>query len=915
MMEDDIHPKGRIASHASARLSTEIDRLLKHLAPRHDAKRWARTPRFLTFDDGDESVPSSLSSATGTGSSPVSNSGQCRRCAEQVPLPSGHICAVHSNVHMTPEQLTAREESLKNYTSPCVHVKELTCDICRHIPLFPNTGEVSTFKIRRAALPTREGDEATSCQHFVAVSYCWSSQGSDNAEEEPDSKPYTVVEENGSKRAMRASKGTIDRAVAFARENGFRMIWIDQECIEQDKEDEKELSINSMDLIYQNAHTCIGLLNTSWEQRHWDAISAECEAFIGQHNPHRRGTRPSAERYSRARKGYFNDLCEAVFGLLFDRWNTRAWILQEAFVSADRMFLLFPRNEVNTEGWHLVCNEKSMSEVAVNLDMIQHTLEGKVFPLLNMVQTSEQGEAPRSDNSTKGFLTPKVILDVARYFYPRAMDSYGRIGVGSVNIRRRCDAAAALAYLNRRQLFRVADRIAIFANLCGYEERLNTVELEKSGHSLSLCILALSVANGDLSLLAPEMYKIPSGYSPIFPSGSSSEFSWVHSLTKNLHLLDSAILLPSSNTTIVEDARMYSLSSDGLSLLGTLWEIADFIDLEPIKVKHSDGWRLAKQPEAGPQARRQATALILFDTIMLLKTNGMIQAADAILNSVSDPLWCSQDRNTGSDVVESVLQMPTDLTVEKQEDMFLFSWVIGGMPHQSWIIDRIMDTGGIWLSRPVDCYKLPFRSDMDSSSEPKSKLHPTRSRSLELFSKLTSSSVQTWMNHIFEASAHLAEESHCGRLFQISFFTKLLARLQDDELSSDGTTAAREDTPGRLSKLASLFSGIVPLAQWSRLLTEQVHQSEFLDRRAIFDVEGSESRKVLVLTPFQAQLESVPRSKVRNFSVSWTVEPADGGGEGIGENNEEVEKRFRVTGMVKGMWRYTLLNSGRFTLV
>jgi hypothetical protein len=36
------------------------------------------------------------------------------------------------------------------------------------------------------------------------------------------------VEEDGTSRDMRASNSTIDRVVDFARENGFRMIWIDQ---------------------------------------------------------------------------------------------------------------------------------------------------------------------------------------------------------------------------------------------------------------------------------------------------------------------------------------------------------------------------------------------------------------------------------------------------------------------------------------------------------------------------------------------------------------------------------------------------------------------------------------------------------------------------------------------------------------
>ena len=407
---------------------------------------------------------------------------------------------------------------------------------------------------------------------------------------------------------------------------------------------------------------------------------------------------------------------------------------------------------------------------------------------------------------------------------------------------------------------------------------------------------------------------------------SDSDFNWVHLHTENLHLVDSTTLLPSSNMTISEDARMYRLSSRGLSVFATLWEVVDFVDLEPIRQKYAGDWKLVKQPGTSNQDRRQATTDIFFEVIMLLKSRGMIQAADAVLNSVSDPLWRSQDRHTGSDVVESVLQIPSVPATESQ-NMFVFSWVIGGMPHQSWLIDRIMNKGGIWLAKPVDCYGLPFGADVDAVSTSKHNSPSTVSRALDLYSNMVlhgageeGASMHTWMHHIFEASAHLADETHCGRLFQVSLFTKLIAKWLGDSMNPSEPTdnrasvdrIATANASGETSKLDSMLSSIIPLAQWSRLLTGQVDRSEFLDRRAIFDIEGSDMTGSFVLTPFQAQLESVPRPRARNLSVSWTVRSV--------ENDEisgtkDSEKKFRVTGMVRGMWKYTFLNSGRFTLV
>ncbi|KAI8220721.1 hypothetical protein K4K54_008375, partial [Colletotrichum sp. SAR 10_86] len=214
-MEDDIR---NATSTPNIKFSSQIDGILKHAGPRDNAKRWARNLRFLTFDTGTDHPDAATLTPT---------RGQCRRCAERVPAPAGHMCAVHANIRPTPESLTALEQKLAEFPDPCAHVEDLTCDGCRHVPLFPNTGEVSTFRIRRAAV-TEEDALFSECRHFVAVSYCWESQPSDEDGEASSLPPYTVIEEDGTKRAMRAPRATIDRVVRFARENGFRMIWIDQ---------------------------------------------------------------------------------------------------------------------------------------------------------------------------------------------------------------------------------------------------------------------------------------------------------------------------------------------------------------------------------------------------------------------------------------------------------------------------------------------------------------------------------------------------------------------------------------------------------------------------------------------------------------------------------------------------------------
>jgi len=73
--------------------------------------------------------------------------------------------------------------------------------------------------------------------------------------------------------------------------------------------------------------------------------------------------------------------------------------------------------------------------------------------------------------------------------------------------RRTCNAAVALTYLRTRENHRPADRLAIMANLCDYELRLNAMGIETSFTSLAVCLFALAFINGDLSLLVPEIYQ------------------------------------------------------------------------------------------------------------------------------------------------------------------------------------------------------------------------------------------------------------------------------------------------------------------------------------------------------------------------------------------------------------------------
>jgi hypothetical protein len=216
-MIDDISVQPE--SHSSHfELRRYADLISSHQTDRRRSLRWARNLRFLTFDDVDNEKLAEQSRPL---------TGQCQRCHEGVlPVP-GHVCAAHHFLDPRSSHARIRERELRSFPNPCVHVKEASCPDCSHFPLFPNDYQPTRFRVRRLRLKDAKPSDLSTCNHFVAVSYCWSSSGQGSGAA-GSAEPYQVIEENGIERRARASKDIIDRAVNFARQNGLRMIWIDQ---------------------------------------------------------------------------------------------------------------------------------------------------------------------------------------------------------------------------------------------------------------------------------------------------------------------------------------------------------------------------------------------------------------------------------------------------------------------------------------------------------------------------------------------------------------------------------------------------------------------------------------------------------------------------------------------------------------
>lgn len=162
---------------------------------------------------------------------------------------------------------------------------------------------------------------------YLALSYVWGS----GSEVNPNKLPKILP-------------NTIEDAVIVAKKLGYRYLWVDRYCIDQENEEEKADQCGKMDLIYQNADLTIiaaigedptyGLPGVSLRKRKSRHLTA-CSK-IGKH------FLISTESWPKA----------AVEGTT---WKTRAWTYQEALLSRRR--LVFTEEQMYFECYGMYCCE------------------------------------------------------------------------------------------------------------------------------------------------------------------------------------------------------------------------------------------------------------------------------------------------------------------------------------------------------------------------------------------------------------------------------------------------------------------------------------------------------------------------------------------------------------------------------
>ncbi|KKY15876.1 putative heterokaryon incompatibility [Phaeomoniella chlamydospora] len=823
------------------------------------------------------------------------------------------------------------------------------------VPEFP-PGQPKKFKLIRS----RSDD-------FLAVSYCWPKDHLGNPSYAPRTYSFRRMNEFGNyeEAVCTPHDEAVDRAVQFARENGIRMIWIDQVCLPQDESYDHQLGIQAMDFVYQRAKFAIGLYeSTLREQRLLDAIF-----YVLNLAAH--GTQPQIQSDVLAR-----DLIDALRFLIGDQWNTRGWILQEAFASRHKMTML-----IKTKLDHHDARPSTIFSFTQGLDTFFFQLTAMEmliqFSRLFLVRVVS-GVIPSSGIYSLETLEQEIrgLMASINQNYPKRgrsaslLNKFHMVGGSDFGPRDTCNAAVAISLLRNRKSYPPQDRLAILANLCDYDVRLDTREVRRFP-SLGVAYFALALINGDFSLLNPDAYS-SSLLQGMFAYGLPRRVWWSNNILGPVHqyqwmppfrtILPSIVgnCLRTGVTIAVRTSKMYQIYGHGLKCPAYLWRVDRKIDFTPLQEKVAAAWNtlyshqvtvgrfedetdqeykdrsvdvsdyLKLQPQQIHQSNndeyllsqnvrirkflnvppiendvrvRTFVSKIYLDILRYLYVIGENGVANAIWQSMRmDAIEKNNQRGE--------IEIPDDVgalfnneeLLQNSNELFQFDFGLHAF-HQAWIVDRIINVGYLWVARWV----------------------PSAFREPEIPPPAKGSDQDIDHDRVMKRKEWLGR-STLNRAMLRQMLAHMVRVVQGDQKDK------------KVNSTWTITTG--PLVEFVLAMQYTPEENELKDQVAVFDVDGSTkeshvSQDLIIATPRDSDTERLPHPAERAMRVCWVVDSmkvdpetirhedwdtattgeknlteVGGVDKGKGVDREETTfpgrfcpmERYKVKGKVRGFW-------------
>ena len=416
------------------------------------------------------------------------------------------------------------------------------------------------------SLSLRERSQSTITPRYVAISYCWYRPNVSwfTDREMPD---IIVVTANGKVNKSPEPVDVLHRASAYALRHGMNRIWIDQYCIDQADQLDKQVGIQAMDNVYQHSSHPIAILESFIETQ--DQLNALAKLFTGKE----------------LQVHEIEDLEETLCELSEDAWFTRAWTLQESTSAGSSMMLLIgcsldldkPEELGTTPG-----------EIEVSIWDFQNAM---VQARILMEEFMNGGVLEDESSAVAVSNYADELFNSFPFITPEALQR-------SSADRQVCTAAEAVNYLQNRQNTVYSDRLAIVGNLCNYEIRLKGDALDRPEYSFSTCVLTLAILNGDSSLLG--LYTDPYERSYLARDGKNSIGFETNATDSAFHSHGfSWGPVPTGSLRNIEyfdqhdekfQLRPCLLSPSGLKVSGLLWCMDHRIFLPKTRDKFTTDW-------------------------------------------------------------------------------------------------------------------------------------------------------------------------------------------------------------------------------------------------------------------------------------------------------------------------------------
>lgn len=459
--------------------------------------------------------------------------------------------------------------------------------------------------------PYRDGQDSQ--EPFVAVSYCWASQGRRSG------RPHMIKVPGVSGgeavvRTTRAHAELIWRALHFAQSKGIKRVWIDQECIHQEDAEDKKALVGTMHRIYQQATMTVAMLG-----RHIKSVE-DLEAFTMLLSSQNFEQRQSETGY------HHTDIMNRR--ILEDQWFMRSWTTQELFSASfhtgNMVYLIGWEYDFDPSGsyWRKMASTlpKHLPQqtlprnfildwsLLTNMTFERAVKQDLVGSLAQLIFSKPDGSFTLSDaglgqhswnsKSSRGIFAPLLsllraaVLSIkslalkpfpATVKRPRCDKDYTNhrqhLANEAFGQRHTMSIIEALWALRGKRNSMVSDTLSILANLAGYEYHLDVRKLVETRPTISFsaCALALSLANGDVSLLVDDdPFNVPQ-----HGSQSAAPASWL----PPQWAVDSASALPRHTLTgkVTGIGNPCVVVRDMLVMRGILWDIQPFKGLLPLQ--------------------------------------------------------------------------------------------------------------------------------------------------------------------------------------------------------------------------------------------------------------------------------------------------------------------------------------------